>query len=338
MPHRYRPRIVASTLSDPFRIIENANGSAQEICGLAGIGSDELQDTLGLRKFVDFCEMAAAHLHMPEFGWRVGAIFDLNNLGYLGGLIQEAPTLGAAFTLFKNAFAIIQSDSELTLKVDDDKARLSYRILDLDIWPRQQDAELTLSVLLNLLRSAAGPEFQPDQITLEHTGSSIWQAADLNLRCPVICGAGNNSLRFPARILDLPMNPVATDHFKLISTQLMEEARAREREAPTTIRVRRALVNRLGHGKVNQTEVAQSLGMSRRTLRRKLELENRSFSDLLSDCQTRYAQRLLHESREPLAAIAMELGYSEVSAFERAFKKAQGLTPRQYREFCSQTS
>ena len=332
MPDKYSPKIVSSALSDPFRVIEERGGDVCKLSGLAGIQPDIGNDMIGLSAFVHLIDLAADELNFPEFGWVAGANFDLRNIGDLGQFILEAPTLRAALSLFRRAFAIVQSDSELLLTVNDDVAVLSYSILDLNIWPRRQDAELTLSLLHSMVKSVAGENWRPTRITMEHDTSAIWKNARYGPRCPVEYNAQSNSLTFPARLLDLPMNKEATSHFKTLASALSNEATNLQREAPVTIRVRREVIRRFGRESLDQTEIAGALGYSRRTLRRRLVAENRSFSSILSDCRTHYAERVLQFSDQPLNVIANHLGYSEISAFERAFKLARGVTPAQYRK------
>ena len=332
MPQTYSPKIVSSALNDPLRVIAQNGGDAARICELTGIRLDAAPDMMSLRDFVRFTDIAAREMRFPEFGWAAGAMFNLRNIGELGHFVLEAPTLRAALSLFRRAFAIVQSDSELTMTVEGDEAVLSYSILDLSIWPRHQDAELTLSLLHSMVKSVAGTEWRPTLVTLEHDTSALWKNMAIGPRCAVQYNAPTNSLRFPARLLDLPMHDIESGHFSALSQVLTKEAHEREREAPVTVRVRREITRRLGRDSFDQTEIAGVLGFSRRTLRRRLEDEDHSFSDILSECRVRCAERMLRMPGTPLALIAEHLGYTEVSAFERAFRSRRGMTPAQYRK------
>lgn len=332
MTANYSPQIVTSALIDPFRVIKRYGGDTARFCQLAGIQKNELAETICLGKYARVSEVAAEQLRVPEFGWEVGADFDLRNIGDVGQFILEAPTLGAALSLFRKAFAMVQTDSDLSLSIEGDEAVLGYRILDPDIWPCRQDAELTLSVLHTLVKAAVGADWRPTLITVEHDTSTFWKNSAIGPRCPVQYNAQGNSLRFPVQLMDLPMSGTPTGHFKIMSNALSLEAMRREREAPTAIRVRREVARRLGKESLDQTKIAGALGFSRRTLRRRLKAEDRPFSGILSDCRARYAERMLRASDISLSLIADHLGYSEVSAFERAFKARQGMTPAQFRK------
>lgn len=80
------------------------------------------------------------------------------------------------------------------------------------------------------------------------------------------------------------------------------------------------------------SEVAGSLGLSERTLRRQLTQEHTSFQKLLDEARLQKAQRYLQENRLTIETIASELGYSESAAFIHAFRRWTGQTPQQYRQ------
>lgn len=332
MPDSYHSNIVSSALNDPIRVIQRHKGDARDIFRQAGLTRDTHPETVDLKKFVRLSEVAAKMLQNPEFGWEVGCEFDLRNIGAIGEFTLEAPTLGAGLTLLSRTFSMVQSDSVLDLKVRGHEAILSYRILDLNIWPRQQDVELTIALMLQLLKRVAGKNWRPTLITFEHATSPIWKNPTLGPRCKVEYLAAQNSIVFPANLLALPMQSMDNGQFLSMSTALTNECRKLEREAPVTIQVAREIVRRFGQGKPDQTKIAEHLGYSRRTLRRRLEGENQSFSGILTNCRIRRAEQMLAFQDTPLPLIAEYLGYADVTPFERAFRTAQGVTPAQFRK------
>lgn len=328
--------IVASALKDPIAALRARGGDAAALCRRLGADPEVSPEArLSLRAFVGFSQAAAEQLGAPDFGWSVGAGFDLANLGAIGETIQRAPTLGAALRLFRDAFAVVQSDSTIGLAVEGDEAVLSYRILDPDIWPRDQDAELTLAVLAGLVARAAGPGWRPLELAFEHApnGADAARAAarPCVARCRLRYRAPSNGIRFPARLLDLPLPAGDPGGFRPLARTLADQALRLESAAPLATRVRRQILRRLGQEPVDQSEVAAALGLSRRTLRRRLEAEGLLFSELLADCRIRAALRLLADRAVAIPAIAEQLGYSDATAFERAFRNRTGATPAQCR-------
>jgi AraC-like DNA-binding protein len=95
--------------------------------------------------------------------------------------------------------------------------------------------------------------------------------------------------------------------------------------------VENAIVPLLPHGRAEVGEIARRLGVSRRTLARRLALEDLSFSQLLEDLKLHLARRYLADGTLSISQIAWLLGYQEIGAFSRAFKRWTGKTPRDSR-------
>ena len=96
-------------------------------------------------------------------------------------------------------------------------------------------------------------------------------------------------------------------------------------------RVENAISSLLPHGKVLVEDVARSLGMSKRTLARRLSDEGLNFTETLQQLRRDLAVRYLDDRKLHVSKIAWLLGFHEVSAFTHAFKRWTGKTPRQMR-------
>lgn len=327
-------RIVASALRDPIRVVHSLGGDSGGICAAAMIDvRSAIEDSvsLPLSRFVALNQIAACRLRAPHFGRVVGAGFDFANIGAVGQAALSAPTLGSALRLVERAFAVVQDETELRLDVADGVACLSYRILDPEIWPRDQDAELTIAVFTALAARVAGPGWAPDGVFFEHTARGAeWQAGG-NLECPVTYGAETNMVIFGSGLLDRAMPDRNLRNYQKMSVELATAVHRAESASTTSARVRRLVRKSLGAEGANQSDIARSLGLSRRTLRRHLAEEGTSFADILADCRDGAARLLLRQSGLTIAEIADRLGYSECSGFERAFLRRTGRTPAGYR-------
>ena len=109
-----------------------------------------------------------------------------------------------------------------------------------------------------------------------------------------------------------------------------EEAIATRRKSSTTwqLKVENAIAPLLPHGQATIEKVAKELGVSRRTLTRRLASEGLTFRKLLNSLRIDLAKRYLQEKNLPISEIAWLLGYRETSAFNHAFKRWTGSTPK----------
>ena len=85
-------------------------------------------------------------------------------------------------------------------------------------------------------------------------------------------------------------------------------------------------------GSVNLKVIAKELNVSSRSIYRKLKSENTSYKDLLNEVRKQLAQDYLREGSFTINDISSKLGFSESSAFHRAFKRWFGTNPGQYRQ------
>jgi AraC-like DNA-binding protein len=95
--------------------------------------------------------------------------------------------------------------------------------------------------------------------------------------------------------------------------------------------VRRKLWADLSTGKPDLARTAAQLGISGRTLQRRLRSVGLSYSDLLEDLRRELSNELLRDGNLAVADVAFLLGYSEPSAFQRAFRRWRGMSPQQYK-------
>lgn len=285
-----------------------------------------------LSDFVRLLELAAAESANPAFGWESGRIFNFHAFGDLAQAVLEAPTLGAGLATFSRYLQLFQTTSEMRLDINDRKAVVTYRILDPEIWPRQQDAEFSISVILALIQHVLGTDWRPSAVGFEHRASRPEQSWNEEIAAECIFGAEANTIVLPVGALDCPMPSSNRAAWRQRSYKLGRALSEHELAQSTAARVSEAIYACFGHGPVNQISVARRLGLSRRSLRRKMKAEGVTFSNVLAKSRLRLARRTLTRTDRSLAQIALDLGYSDQSAFTRAFKIGGGLPPGRYRK------
>jgi AraC-like DNA-binding protein len=319
-------------------IDEPALESWLQVCRDLGIsleGTENLMrrsgsGTVSLESFVALLEMTAGRLDGEPLGWIAGERFDYQQLGEVGRAILSSSTLNSALQRFASYFALVQDAAEFDIRIVEGTASVCYRILAPEIWPRQHDALFTLSILGQLLRRARGFNWSAVRITIE--GEDAETAAQVRHRTGVPCASKGdiNAIRFPASALDLPM----ATHGEVIPPDYQELNRslARKRRAMSVeLRVETEVYRLLGGDQPDQERIAASLGMSTRTLRRRLAEANHSFKDIVYSCRMRQAAHEFRCRRHgSIANTALRLGYSEHSALTRAFRRWSGVSPNAY--------
>jgi AraC-like DNA-binding protein len=145
-------------------------------------------------------------------------------------------------------------------------------------------------------------------------------------------GAPVDEVLFAPGVRDMPI--VSADQYlNKILIDYCEEALTRRPSQRTPFRssVENAIVPLLPHGKARADEISRRLGVSQRTLARRLSSERMSFSSVLENLKLNLAERYLADNALSISQVAWLLGYQEVSSFTHAFKRWTNKTPRQMR-------
>lgn len=144
-------------------------------------------------------------------------------------------------------------------------------------------------------------------------------------------GAKFTGFAFDARVLDVPLATADERLHQVIRKHVELTVAELPRAETLTERVRGVVARELPSGAVSVVRVAKVVGMSPRTLERKLAAEGATFSAVVEELRKSLAFRYIREGTLDLAEVALLLGFSQTSAFHRAFKRWTGDTPLAYR-------
>jgi AraC-like DNA-binding protein len=147
------------------------------------------------------------------------------------------------------------------------------------------------------------------------------------LRCPVEFAQTTDSWVLPQHVMELPI--ASGDSHLLHILEAHADDLLSERRTATGLRglVENRLLSMLPSGKVKTAAIAHQFGMSARSFTRHLAQEGTSFGEVLDRLRHRLALRYLEDPRISLQQIAWLLGYSEIGAFNHAFKRWTGTSP-----------
>lgn len=142
----------------------------------------------------------------------------------------------------------------------------------------------------------------------------------------------HDEIAVPRAALDLPRRSSAPALIPTMERHLAQLLRDLPSDETFLGRVRRALAEELRRGEPTLERTSARLEMSGRSLQRRLQDEGSAHQQLVDELRCELARRHVAEQRESIAEIAFLPGFSEVSAFHRAFERWTGLTPRAYRQ------
>ena len=241
----------------------------------------------------------------------------------------SSPTLGAAFERVCRYQRLIHETSQVRLETSGDRALLSHRLPGGMAAPRQT-AELLLAAWVRAGRVATRTRWSPAEVRFAHPAPSDSREHERFFGAPLRFATGENALVLPAALLDLPCRRTDPSLLSLLDRYAADRIGVPP-AATFADRARAALSEELQAGNVTAQGVAARLRVSIRTLHRSLAAEGTSYRRLLDQLRLDIAERHLIDDRMSVAEVAFLLGFSEISAFHRAFKRWTGRTPVTFR-------
>ena len=242
----------------------------------------------------------------------------------------SSQTLGAGYERLCRYQRLIHETTRVELDIEADRATLRHVMPGGMAAPRQS-AEFLLAIWVRGGRLATGTDWAPTEVRFGPPAPPDASDHRRFFAAPIRFATGENALVLPAALLDTPCR--AADPALL--AVLDRYAADRLERAPQTTsfadRARAALLEEFRDGEPRAERLAARLKTSVRTLNRTLAAENLSYRKLLDHLRQELACRHLADGRVAIAEAAFLLGFSELSAFYRAFKRWTGQTPAEFR-------
>lgn len=264
----------------------------------------------------------------PGLGLAMGESWSSSMLQVVGQLVVSCRTMRDALSVFERYRSLLGNNSAWQLEERDDTAwlYLDHALRHPVAAPVSMEAVLSLTYRIG--RGFSG-QIAAKEVWFSHPEPAYAAQFARVFDCPVRFGQPRNALVFARRALDY----VAAHNDATMREVLRTGADAllRERQAESlTDRVRALLRYEQDVSRMNVRHIAGLLNMNVRALRRRLGAERAPITNLLDEARLRVAQRELSRPDASIKVVAHQLGFSEPSAFHRAFKRWSGQTPAQF--------
>ncbi len=266
----------------------------------------------------------------PCIGVKAANFWHPSHYGALGYAWLASGTLRTAMTRYQRYFRILTEGAWLELEDVDTglKATLKYKAVSRK-QPTRTDSFFSYTV--EMCRANAGASFNPVSLSLMHPAPTSAGEFHAYFRCPIIFDADENSMIISKEDADRKL-PSGNPHLARLSDQVMVEYLAIFDKADIISQTKAAIIDQLPSGGVTEVSVADALNISSRTLLRRLQDQETHFKSVLNEVRQELAIKYLKDNRQSLTEVSFLLGFSEVSAFSRAFKRWTGKSPSDYRK------
>jgi len=266
----------------------------------------------------------------PDLGLRIGEMVDVTQLGVVGYSLKYSGTLRRALERLARYSRIVSQTVRMTVDERPGKVELTFeRDAPFDVLRHPIDARL--SSLITISRSLTQGQLNPVEVRFPYPRPAKTVEYERVFRSPLRFGAPAARLTLRPADVDRPvvtgdevLNRYLDQHAETVLGELA-------RTDSLTKEVLRTLWRQLSGGRLDLSSTARHLGLSARTLQRRLNDESTSFGVLLDSFRREASVRLLRDRGLAVEEVAFMLGYSEPSTFYRAFRRWTGQTPRRFR-------
>nr|WP_319267256.1 AraC family transcriptional regulator ligand-binding domain-containing protein [uncultured Draconibacterium sp.] len=268
----------------------------------------------------------------PGFSVRIGQQMKMEDYGVLGLSWKTCSWAGEIFERSERYFKLLSNTYFFRVEKD---IGISRVFLNREAYRRGMELsnEATLSATIVVLRAITESDISPVEVSFKHAAPEKLDDYIEAFNCPILFSQPQNYIAYKTE--DLEMRTAKADESinRFLVERVEEETRGIELNANKIIYdVENLIRDALPSGIPGVEQIGQIMGMSRRTLTRRLSENGLTFRDLIKRIQEEVSKELLKNPERSIAEIAFETGFSEQSAFSRAFKNWTNQSPVEFRK------
>lgn len=266
----------------------------------------------------------------PEFPLRYAQALQPDDLGALGLAFKTAPTVEAALERLVR-YVVVLSDT-LAYEFTDVAEGRSFELVGRPHHRRGVALanECALAAVTSILRRITGTRVTPSMVEFRHHAPADGEHHRSYFGCPVRFDSYSNSLRLSEAQL-ARRTLLGDDGLSTYLLARLDDLTTHKVGRSIVDDVRAAVADALPDGQPSKTQVARRLGVSERTLHRHLADHHETFQAIATRARRDAAESLLTTSHHSIVEIAFLTGFSDQTAFSRAFKRWTGTTPAAFR-------
>jgi AraC-like DNA-binding protein len=305
---------------------------AAELLAAAGLEEERVNDPderLPGEAVATLWRTALARSGDPGLGLHAALAVPFGAYRVIDFLAASAPTVGEGLERVARYFPLI--NSALSWEVIDGGASIRLALAAAQGGLPRPYAEYAVAVTILHCRRASGFDWPLVEVTFEFAAPESGEEHERAFGCPVRFGEPQNSFVLARATWDLPSQAASSELLRTLEEHADRMIARLRREGAISAQVAQLIVEELRGGDPTLQRVARRLAVSPRTLQRRLEGEGTSFADLLDRTRRHFAETYVKERNIALSEVAHLLGFSEQSAFTRAFQRWYGVPPKQFR-------
>lgn len=268
----------------------------------------------------------------PGFSVRVGQQMKVDDYGVLGLAWKTCSWVGEIFDRSERYFKLLSDTYVFKVEKSKDISKI-YLFREAHRRGLELSNEATLSASVVVIQALSNSNVLPIKVAFKHNPPKEMECYQEAFKCPIAFNQTHNYLAYKTEDLNIPTVKADASINRFLLERVKEATDGIEMSSNRLVSDIEALIkDALPSGIPSVAQMAEIIGMSSRTLTRRLSENGFTFRDLIRKKQLETCKFLLGKPHKSIAEIAFETGFSEQSAFNRAFKKWTGKTPIDYRK------
>lgn len=286
-------------------------------------------EAYSLTQWREMLDRAKRHLGDPSLGLHLGQTANAGHFGLLGYLLLNSRTLGDALLRGAKYWRLFRPHAvQMQYRMAGDTVVIEW--VAEDGKDSATSAEAAATAAAQIMRGVTGQPLQAHELWFQHAAPPDQSEYDAYFGCRVQFGQGAIRVCFPLSYLAIPLRDPDPDLLLLLEERADALLAALPSQADVEQAVRDCMARLMPSAEPTVEQVAELLHLSPRTLQRRLDESGLNFRALLDDTRRRMAESYLLDPRLQLKDVAHLLGFSEQSAFTRAFRRWNGISPGEF--------
>ena len=326
-------KIRAGLLVNFLPTLEQLGGDIEQVLSRAQQPASVLENPdsyIPFPAYLRLLDAAASCTGYPHFGFLMSRYLGAENFGVAGFIMSQAADVGSAWVALQKFYHIHDSYGVLVDSERNGLPYLRYEIPRYDIPGARQAIDVMAGITINIHRMLCGSRARPEAFHFPYP-----QPENLDPYRDLECETLSFDQMGYSMILSASSMKLPIEHSDPVMQSLVQSYFATLEDSDSLVgrrQVEKLIRGFLPTGQCTLSHIAQFLSVSVRTLQYKLEVEHSSFQLLLDQVRRERALKHMGKRDMQLTQLAYSLGYSELSAFSRSFKRWYGVSPRAWQK------
>jgi len=306
-------------------------GSLLQAAGIDPQWLDKPENRISFEQQQALWALAAERCTTGSFGLHFARCIQPTSFGLVGYMVMNCRSINECLDAIVKYQFLAGQGGEFTLGRDGHLTALCYTPVNPGHPVTSHRVVAMLAANVSFGRWLVGEAFQPQRVEFCHVAPDDVQDYEEFFGCDVLFDKPVNRLLYADAVRELTVPNASEELLLLLSERANRLLESLSQRSCIAARIASLMATQLNNSVPDKSLIAAQLGMSERTLQRRLQEEGTTYQEILDNTRHYLARELLRNTGLSLTDVAMQLGFAEPSAFFRAFRKWEGCTPGQYR-------